>query len=102
MIAPGDFSFVDDNWESEMLDDMYSAVTMAEGWNTLRDADPGDGGFMFSKNEQVCDLMRRVTAALDDPGVHSGFSFGFCIRTMQAIARDGWENWVVARLAAPK
>lgn len=99
MTAPGDFSFIADKMERKMLDDMYRAVTKVEGWGMLHDVDPGDGGFMFSKNEQVRDLTNRITGALDDSGVHSGSSFAFCIRTMQAIARYGWDSWVAARLS---
>ena len=91
---PGDFTFIHDDMERTMLDDMYRAVTKVEGWETLRSVDPGDGGFMFSQNEQVRDLTQRITAALDDSGVHSGASFGFCMRAMQAIARNGWAYYV--------
>lgn len=97
MPAPGDFSFVTDAMEREMLADMYCAVTKAEAWDEMK-ADPGDGGFMFSRSAQA--LNARVTAALADPGVHSGASFGFCMRVMQKIARDGWDAYVQARITA--
>jgi hypothetical protein len=102
MAAAGDFSFISDNMERTMLDDMYRAVTKAAGWDTLRNNDPGDGGFMFSKDEQICNLMNNVTVALDDSSAHSGASFAICMRTMQTIAREGWASWITARLAANK
>jgi hypothetical protein len=91
MPAPGDFSFVRDQSEREMLTDMYNAVTAAEAWEDMK-ADPGEGGFMFSQSAQA--LNARVTAALANPDVHSGASFGFCMRVMQKIARDGWASYV--------
>ena len=97
MPAPGDFSFVTDAMERDMLADMYRAVTKAEAWDEMK-ADPGDGGFMYSRSAQA--LTTRVTAALADPGVHSGASFGFCMRVMQKIARDGWGAYVQARITA--
>lgn len=95
MPAPGDFSFMTDKSEREMLADMYRAVTTAEAWDDMK-ADPGEGGFMFSRSAQAA----RVLGALADPGVHSGASFGFCMRVMQMIARDGWDSYVQARITA--
>jgi hypothetical protein len=89
MIVPGDFSFISDKSERDMLMDMYQAVTRLEAWNEVL-VEPGAGGFMFGAQ----DLTSRVSAALANPGVHSGASFGFCMRVMQKIARDGWAAYV--------
>lgn len=76
-----------------MLDDMYRAISTLEAWGSMK-ADPGEGGFMFSQAAR--ELTARVSAALADPGVHSGASFGYCMRVMQKIARDGWAAYVTA------
>lgn len=72
-----------------MLEDMYRAISKLDAWDSVK-ADPGEGGFMFSRSAQ--ELTARVSAALADPGVHSGASFGYCMRVMQKIARDGWAT----------
>jgi hypothetical protein len=95
MPAPGDFSFVTDKSEREMLTDMYRAISATESWTDMKE-DPGEGGYMFSRSAQA--LTTRVMAALVDPGCHSGASFGFCMRVMQKIARDGWAAYVQARI----
>lgn len=92
MIVPGDFSFISDKSERDMLTDMYQAVSRLEAWDEVVE-DPGAGGFMFGAQ----DLTSRVSAALANPGVHSGASFGFCMRVMQKIARDGWAAYVQSR-----
>lgn len=89
---PGDFSFMKDNMTRMMMEDMWAAVTAAEAWDDIK-ADPGDGGFMFGAR----DLTTRITAKLNDRVGHSGASFAYTLRYLQAIARDGWASWVHAQ-----
>jgi hypothetical protein len=98
MPAPGDFTIVSDASERAMLEDMYRAVSATNTWEEIK-ADPGSGGFMFSRNAQA--LGARIAAALTENN-HSGASFAFCLRTMHAIANNGWESWITTRLAALK
>jgi hypothetical protein len=85
----GDFSFVKDTTERMMFEDMYAAITAADGWADMR-LDPGKGGFMFGH----APIIERVTAQLKDRVGHSGASFGYTMRAMQQLARSGWATWV--------
>lgn len=85
----GDFSFMTRKSDQEALEDMFQAVVATRAWETLRE-DPGDGGFMFGAPE----LARQISAALKDPHIHSGASYAWCMRQMQAIAQVGWDTYV--------
>lgn len=87
--AEGDFSFVKDATERTMFEDMWAAIGAADGWNDMK-ADPGEGGFMYSR----APIVERVTAHLKDRVGHSGASFGYTMRAMQLLARIGWAAWV--------
>lgn len=85
----GDFSFMTEKSDQEALEDMFQAVVETRTWDSLRE-DPGDGGFVFGAPE----LARQISAALKDPHIHSGASYAWCMRQMQAIARSGWNSYV--------
>lgn len=89
---PGDFSFVKDESDRIMFEDMYAAVTKAEAWEDIK-ADPGYGGFMFGAQT----LVSRILVHLEDRVGHSGASFAYTLRVMQMIARDGWLHFVELR-----
>jgi hypothetical protein len=86
---PGDFSFIASNMDRIMYEDMYTAVSKADAWEEIK-ADPGEGGFMFGAQ----DLVSRISSHLDDRVGHSGASFAYTLRVMQAIARQGWQTFV--------
>ena len=58
-------------------------------WEEIK-ADPGEGGFMFGAQ----DLVSRISSHLNDRVGHSGASFAYTLRAMQAIARQGWNVFV--------
>lgn len=69
--------------ESEMLEDADQAITSCELWDWLKDYTPEEGkGFMFSKHPN----LDRINAAMKYGG-HSGSSYGWTMRTMEAIAK---------------
>jgi hypothetical protein len=85
----GDFSFMKNESDKVALEDMFQAVSATRSWEALRE-DPGDGGFMFGAPE----LARTISGALKDPHIHSGASYAWCMRQMQAIAQVGWNTYV--------
>ena len=86
--ATPDFSFIRDLMTRTMYSEMYIAIEKAGAWAEMRE-DPGPGGFMFS----CAPVIAKISAHLDDSVGHSGSSFGFTMRSMQHLARVGWDTW---------
>lgn len=89
-VSEGDFKSLPlDEWEREMLEDAYKAVTKANRWDFLRRPDvPGPNGFMFSNWPQVKDIDSFM-----EYGGHSGGSYGCTMRAMEFIAKNGWDEY---------
>jgi hypothetical protein len=83
----GDFSFLKSINDIMMLTDAYKAVSQTESWDLLKE-EPGDGGFMFSNDPR----MNTLNSAIKYTG-HSGGSYGYTMRHMQYIARNGWTAY---------
>jgi hypothetical protein len=84
---PGNFAGFNlcDN-EKEMLTDAYKAVTAANAWQFLKTYTP-ENGFMFSQHP----VLEQINTHMTFKG-HSGSSYGFVMRTMEAIAKNGWAS----------
>jgi hypothetical protein len=86
--APGDFSWSPDK---EILCMAYRAVTQAEGWSFLKTHVP-DKGFMFgTRPPKLEEIDQKINELY--PG-HSGSSYGWTMRNMQAIAVLDWELYL--------
>ncbi len=97
----GDFSFLPERLahEKRMLEDAWSAMESVEGsWEYLaRPGVPEEGsGFMFSRDPFITQISNHV----DKNGTigHSGSSYGWTMRQMETIAKNGWDNYVTLRL----
>lgn len=86
--AAPDFSFIRDRMTRTMYTEMFMAIDKAGAWAAMRE-DPGPGGFMFSG----APIISEISAHLNDTVGHSGASFGFTMRSMQRLARIGWDRW---------
>ena len=82
-----------DENDKEMLHSGFEAVESVEGgWEFLRTYEPPkDQGFMFS-------LPTGKRLEIDDAisnryGGHSGASYGWTMRNLEAIAKRGWDTW---------
>jgi hypothetical protein len=73
-------------YEAYLLQDMDNAITECNLWDWLKtfEAD-GDKGFLFTLDPNIDKIM----ATVKHQG-HSGFSFAWCMRHMQAVAKKGW------------
>jgi hypothetical protein len=72
-----------------MLKNMYDAITKLELWSWLYSFTPEAGkGFMFTDTPEI----RAIGKETDVMG-HSGASFGFCMRHMEMIAKQGWIEY---------
>lgn len=78
-----------DAHDSMMLADAEQAVTKADLWEYLRlPTTPGKDGFMFSKDIELA----MINAEMKYQG-HSGASYAWTMRQMEAIAKGGWSAW---------
>jgi hypothetical protein len=89
-ISPGDFNFITDANDIEMLKDAYTAISKTEKWNYLSTYEPRGGGFMFSKPSEE---MEMIDSNIKYDG-HSGGSYAWTMRIMQYIATNGWEVYI--------
>jgi hypothetical protein len=92
IINEGDFKTLNLDANSiEMLEDAYQAVTKANRWAFLKrpDVPPKDKGFMFSDAAELNDINTHM-----EYGGHSGASYAWTMRTMEFIAKKGWDAYV--------
>ena len=89
----GEFDFVTDRSVREFLKSAHKAISLCELWNWMRIYQPpANKGFMWSKTPELDRLNQQMWK---DPvnGYHSGSSYGFIMREMEYIAKNGYENY---------
>jgi hypothetical protein len=87
--TPGNFSFLPAA-EAALYKNAYDAITAEGLWDFFRDQTPPDGkGYMFWGAPELKKLEPHL-----EPMGHSGGSYGFTMRTMEAIAKKGWDQFV--------
>ena len=70
-----------------MLADAYQAIAATDMWDYMRlPTTPGKDGFMFSSAIELA----VINAAMKYTG-HSGASYGWTMRQMEAIAKEGLD-----------
>jgi hypothetical protein len=75
--------------EAHMLQDAYDAVTATDMWDYLKlPSTPGKDGFMFSNSIELA----VINAAMTYDG-HSGASYAWVMRQLEAIAKRGWDTY---------
>jgi hypothetical protein len=89
----GDFDFVRDDSIKAFLKSAHRAISLCELWDWMRIyTPPPNTGFMWSKAPELDRLKQQMWK---DPvnGYHSGSSYGFIMREMECIAKNGYENY---------
>ena len=95
----GDFSWMEDGLTQYYFTDAYQVMTRLDAWDWLRTAEPPtDQGFMFWSPRPS--QLEAIDAAIDKG--HSGASYGITMRTMEAIAKKGWEAFVAGAFESRK
>jgi hypothetical protein len=88
-----DFSFIADAHTRSVIKNGYTAVSQLELWDWLKTFEvEANAGFMFSGNRNVHNIGVKMHSLPDDPQ-HSGSSFGFTMRTLQFIAKNGIDKY---------
>lgn len=74
--------------EANMLQDAEAAIVQCGLQDWFRDYTPDEEkGFMFDKNENLTRIGKAMKCG------HSGASYAWTMRTMQNIAKVGWEEF---------
>ena len=91
-VEPGDFSFMSNKEWAKTCADGYKAVSKTELWDWLACYEPQpNSGFMFSSHSNLL----IISNALEYDN-HSGASWGCMMRTLQYIAKHGWDTYVLS------
>jgi hypothetical protein len=83
-----------------MLKSAYDAICSVDnGWRFLKDYVPeANKGFMFSTPPPK---LEEINEAINDRyDGHSGASYGWTMRHMESIAKNGWDDYVDKNLPA--
>jgi len=89
--AEYNFAFITDLQNRAFLVSAFKAITKCELWPWFNDFDSSDN-FMFSSCLEI-DLLRAELSKDRVNGYHSGASYGFVLRQMEYIAKNGYEKY---------
>lgn len=89
----GEFEFVKNKSTKEFLKSAHKAISLCELWDWMRIYQPPpNSGFMWEKTPELDRINQQLWK---DPvnEYHSGSSYGFIMREMELIAKNGYENY---------
>ena len=89
----GEFDFIKDKSTRELLKGAHKAISLCELWNWMRIYEPPPNkGFMWTESPELDRINQQMWK---DPinGNHTGSSYGFIMREMESIAKNGYENF---------
>jgi len=92
-LLPGDFSFVPNPLERDMLTDAYKALGQANLLPLLR-KDPGDDSYILSyrAGEELAPAHAHMNIQILN--LHTGSTYSRIMREMVIIAHLGWAAYV--------
>lgn len=71
------------------LKDMADTVSRLELWDWFKNESPPDGkGYSWWEHPNI----NKISNGLNN-NQHSGATFAYCMRCMQAIAKEGFGEW---------
>lgn len=82
------FEFVEDKTERLMLTNAYNAINLTELWDFVSS---DIESFSFSNDSRLYEISSMMKKLGYDG--HSGSSFGWTMRSMQYIARNGLDKF---------
>jgi hypothetical protein len=85
------FAFITNLQNRAFLVSAFKAITNCELWPWFNDFDSSNN-FMFSSCSEI-DLLRAELSKDRINGYHSGASYGFVLRQMEYIAKNGYEKY---------
>jgi hypothetical protein len=87
VFVPGKFDYVNE-WDKEIFTNAWQAITLTENWEFMK---TDIESFMWSDDPRV-DIISAKMVELGYNG-HSGASFGYTMRRMQYLAKNGEEKF---------
>ena len=81
--------------EANMLQDADNAITECNLWDWLKEFNPGNEGFSFSKHPN----LNLITSKMKLYDAHSGSSFAWTLRQMEYVAKNGFNDFSLLRKA---
>ncbi len=95
MYKYGDFTFYKDKHSKSIMEPTFTVLTN-EDLEFLKIYNPPKNcGFMFTPNEtkppKLLEIEKKICNAY---GGHSGSSFGWTMRQLESISKNGWDNYV--------
>ena len=90
-ISPN-FDFIPNLHERHMLSSAYKTITRLQKWDYLCEyIISEETGYMFSTEPTINELMNQINTDYDSG--HSGCSMGCTMRTMDLIAKNGFDSF---------
>ena len=91
----GDFTFFKDMMSKSIMEPTFTVLTDKD-FDFLKNYNPPkDYGFMFTQKEtkplKLIEIERKICDAYSG---HSGASFGWTMRQLEFISKEGWNNYV--------
>ncbi len=79
------------NSSIKYLQDAYDAITKLNLWKELSEFIPNEEeGFMFTSHP----LLHKINSEMKLLSSHSGSSYGYVMRNMELIAKNGWNEYL--------
>ena len=92
--SEGNFLFIFNEQQRKMIQDAYQATLYVNGGLEEMKKDPGINGYIFSKPSAIRKQIDERLMQMETGRYHSGCSYAFTMREVQAIARLGWSAYV--------
>ena len=89
-ITDAEFNTISDEHSRVMLKNAHQAITLTEHWDYMRTFN--EPSFMLSNNPIVSTIMTKMSQLGYD--CHSGCSFGWTMRNMEFLAKNGKEAFL--------
>ena len=90
-ISPN-FEFIPCEHKRRMLESAYNTITRLQKWDYLCEYKVSEEtGYMFSTESTINELMDQINT--DYQSNHSGFSISYTMRSMDLIAKNGFDSF---------
>ena len=85
------FACVKDLQTQKFLSSAHNAITRSNLWRWIAETEP-ENGFMFDTSPEI-KLLNEEMKKDEINACHSGASYGYILREMQYIARNGYQQY---------
>ena len=90
----GDVSFLDCSSSRSALCKALAVIDKTDLEFLSTYSPPANKGFMFTKDEDKPAKLKDIEKRVGNSDGHSGASFGWTMRALESIAKNGWDGYV--------